>query len=257
MDVDIHIKELKLIAQNAGKLILEVYNQDFEESIGYKTDFSPLTVADKKSHDYITRELKQLFPEIPIISEEGQDISYEERKDWPAFWLIDPLDGTKEFIKKNEQFTINIALIRDNLPTFGLISTPCTGKIHYTENGKAYVEDSKGDLQKLQVNNKKENLIAIRSRSHAAPEEVDLFRKYKVIDYTSMGSALKFCMIAEGKADIYYRYKPTMEWDTAAGQAIVEAAGGNVFEGLSNKQFSYNKPSLVNGSFLCVGFGSS
>jgi 3'(2'), 5'-bisphosphate nucleotidase len=257
MDVENEIEELKFIAKNAGKLILEVYNQNFNDKIDYKNDFSPLTAADKKSHDHIVKEIKQLFPDIPIISEEGRDIPFAERENWPTFWLIDPLDGTKEFIKKNGQFTINIALIVDKLPVFGLIYTPCTGKTHYTENGNSYVEDSNGDTRKIQVSHKKENLIAIRSRSHAAPEEMELFRKYNVRNYISMGSALKFCMIAEGEADIYYRFKPTMEWDTAAGQAIVEAAGGNVFEGLGTNRFTYNKPSLVNGSFLCVGFGRS
>jgi 3'(2'), 5'-bisphosphate nucleotidase len=254
MDIKIDIEVIKSIAKKAGELILKVYNKSFEDSIGYKTDRSPLTVADQISHDHIIDELRKLMPEIPIISEEGKDISYEERKEWPVFWLIDPLDGTKEFIKRNDQFTVNIALVEGNKPIFGLIYPPCLGRIYYTHNSKAYVEDREGNIEEIKVNNKKEKLIAVRSRSHAAPEEVELFRKYKVSDYVSKGSALKFCMIAEGEADIYYRFKPTMEWDTAAGQAIVEAAGGKVFDGLTDKPFTYNKPSLVNGSFLCTGF---
>ncbi len=254
MDLIGSVKEIKNIAKKAGELILEVYNMDFESSIHYKNDYSPLTIADKKSHHYIVTEISRLYPEIPIISEEGQDIPYHERKDWPVFWLIDPLDGTKEFIQKNGQFTVNIALIQNKKPVFGLIYPPCTGKIYYTENGQAFIENSDGEIQPIRVNNKKEKLIAVRSRSHAAAEEVELFRKYKVADYVSKGSALKFCMIAEGEADIYYRFKPTMEWDTAAGQALVEAAGGQVFEGLTENVFTYNKESLVNGSFLCVGF---
>jgi 3'(2'), 5'-bisphosphate nucleotidase len=254
MDLSSNIKELKLIAKDAGKLILDVYNQNFDDQIGYKKDFSPLTLADKNSHDHITKEIANLFPSIPIVSEEGKDVPFAERKNWSTFWLIDPLDGTKEFIKRNGQFTINIALIQYNQPVFGLIYVPCSRKTYYADNGNAFVEDDSGDIRRLEVNHKKEKLVAIRSRSHAAPEENELFSKYDVVEEKSVGSALKFCMIAEGEADIYYRFKPTMEWDTAAGQAIVEAAGGKVFEGLSDKRFMYNKPSMVNGSFLCVGF---
>lgn len=255
MAVHVNINDILLIAQKAGELIMGVYNdKKYAQKVDFKTDSSPLTEADRKSHDHIVCQLEKLYPHIPVISEEGKNIPYEKRRDWPLFWLVDPLDGTKEFLNRNGQFTVNIALIDGNAPAFGLVYPPFLGVYYFTENGKAYAMDAKGAKKELKVANKKENLVAVRSRSHAAPEEEELFKRYHVTDYVSRGSALKFCMIADGSADLYYRFKPTMEWDTAAGQAIVEAAGGKVYDGLSQKRFSYNKQSLVNGSFLCTGF---
>ena len=253
MSIDLKIEALKKIAKEAGKIILEVYNEkSYFDSIENKTDDSPLTIADKRSHDYILAELKKIHPEIPVISEEGKEIPYETRKKWELFWLVDPLDGTKEFIKRNGQFTVNIALIEHNKTVFGVIYTPVTDKLYFTENGKAFVESASG-RKELKVNHRKENLVAVRSSSHAAPEEEALFRAYGVKEYAARGSSLKFCMVAEGEADIYYRHKPTMEWDTAAGQAIVEAAGGKVYKDQGDDPFTYNKPSLVNSGFLCLG----
>lgn len=255
MDVKINPNDILFIAKKAGELIMEVYNDPkYAGQADLKSDDSPLTVADKRSHDYIVGELNKRYPNIPVISEEGKEIPYETRKKWPLFWLVDPLDGTKEFIKRNGQFTVNIALVEGDAPVFGLVYPPELGVFYYTEDGKAYAMDREGTKKELRVSHKKDNLAAVRSSSHAAPEEEELFCKYNVTDYVSKGSALKFCMIAEGTADIYYRFKPTMEWDTAAGQAVVEAAGGKMYAGLSGKRFTYNKPSLVNGSFLCTGF---
>lgn len=255
MDVRVNTNNILSIAKKAGELIMEVYhNKQYAGQVDFKSDDSPLTVADKRSHDHIVCELKNQYPHIPIISEEGKEVPYETRKDWTLFWLVDPLDGTKEFIKRNGQFTVNIALVKDDAPVFGLVYPPYLGTFYYTEDGKAYAMDQEGTKKVIQVSNKKDNLSAVRSSSHAAPEEEELYRKYNVTDYVSKGSALKFCMIAEGAADIYYRFKPTMEWDTAAGQAVVEAAGGKMYAGVSGKRFTYNKPSLVNGGFLCTGF---
>ena len=158
----------------------------------------------------------------------------------------------KEFIKKNGQFTVNIALIEDGYPTLGVIYTPVTGETYYSFEGKSFLEVN-GDTKELHVNNKGENRIAVRSASHASSEEDDLLSKYNVTDAISVGSSLKFCMVASGKADIYYRHGPTMEWDTAAGQAVLEGAGGKV-KRLSGERFFYNKEELRNESFLCLGF---
>ena len=251
------INTIKNIALEAGNVIMNVYRtEDFSDDINYKADDSPLTIADQRSHHYIEEQLKNIYPEIPLISEEGADIAYETRKNWPNFWLVDPLDGTKEFIKKNGQFTVNIAFIENGKPLLGVIYAPDRNELFYAKKGEgAFKQNENGEIRKLSVNNKSKELIGIRSRSHSAPEEETVFEKYGVNEFASMGSSLKFCMVAEGKADVYYRHHPTMEWDTAAGQAIVEEAGGKVYQGMVEKDaFAYNKESLRNGSFLCLGW---
>ncbi len=260
-NLDINI--VKNIAYEAGDKILEIYhNSDFSQVVDFKADNSPLTLADKASHEIIAPALQKAFPEIPIISEEGKDITYETRKDWEYFWLVDPLDGTKEFIKRNGQFTVNIALIHNKRPVFGIVHTPVPDELYFglstkignTEPG-AFKQTSKNAPQPIQVSKKEKDRIAVRSSSHAAPEEEQLLAQYGVTESISRGSALKFCMVAEAKADIYYRHGPTMEWDTAAGQAVVEAAGGRVYAGNTEETtFTYNKESLLNGSFLVLGF---
>ena len=260
---NLDIEKLKNIAVEAGDKILEIYHHnDFSQVVDFKADNSPLTMADQASHHIIAPALKKAYPDIPIISEEGKDIDYTTRKNWEYFWLVDPLDGTKEFIKRNGQFTVNIALVHNHRPVFGIVYTPVPREMYYGFTEKmgntpagAYKQTGKNSPGKIEVNHKKENRIAVRSSSHAAPEEETLLAQYGVTESISKGSALKFCMVAEGQADIYYRHGPTMEWDTAAGQAVVEAAGGKVFSGnTEEKVFTYNKESLLNGSFLVLGF---
>ncbi len=261
MTKKININILKEIAIDAGKEILKIYNDgDFSKVVDFKADNSPLTLADEASHQVIMAALQKKYPDIPAISEEGKNIAYEIRKSWEYFWLIDPLDGTKEFIKRNGQFTVNIALIHQHKPVAGIIYTPVTeelyfaGKEGYVEDIQpgAYKQDQTKDPVRLQVQRRKENLVAVRSSSHASEEEEKVLSDYGVTESISKGSSLKFCMVAEGKADIYYRHGPTMEWDTAAGQALVECAGGQVYQGTSRTPFSYNKESLLNGSFLVL-----
>ncbi|MBK6267057.1 3'(2'),5'-bisphosphate nucleotidase CysQ [Marivirga sp. S37H4] len=249
------IKELKIISFNAGKAIMEIYNDaDLSKVVDHKADDSPLTLADKAADKVIMKGLQSLPVQYPILSEEGKHLDYVERRKWDTFWLVDPLDGTKEFIKRNGQFTVNIALIKDGFPLLGIIYVPATGVYYYGSENGAFKEE--GALTtRLKVNNISTNRVAVRSASHASPEEDALLSKYDVKDSISKGSSLKFCMVAEGKADIYYRHGPTMEWDTGAGQAILEAAGGKVFKGDTTKErFNYNKENLLNGSFLCLGF---
>lgn len=199
-------------------------------------------------------------PSSGAIIEEGKDIAYEVRKNWEYFWLIDPLDGTKEFIKRNGQFTVNIALIHHHTPVVGVIYTPVTEELYFAGK-EGYVEDIQPGAYRqqvpqnpvrIQVSKKKENRIAVRSSSHASEEEEKVLAAYGVEKSISKGSSLKFCMVAEGKADLYYRHGPTMEWDTAAGQAVVECAGGRVYKETSRTPFAYNKVSLLNGSFLVL-----
>jgi 3'(2'), 5'-bisphosphate nucleotidase len=169
---------------------------------------------------------------------------------------VDPLDGTKEFIKRNGEFTVNIALIENAYPTLGVIYAPELETLYVgdSSNELAYKTDRGGKMTELKVNGKTADRIAVGSRSHSSQEEADLLRQYDVRETISVGSSLKFCMVAEGKADIYYRHGPTMEWDTCAGQAILEAAGGTVESMETKERFQYNKENLLNGSFLVKGF---
>jgi len=248
-------KKLIEISKKAGVAILDIYNStEFSSVVDFKADNSPLTLADKASHEVIMEELSQLTPDIPIISEEGEEVAYDIRKDYDRYWLIDPLDGTKEFINRNGEFTVNIALIENNIPIEGYIYVPVTGVMYYTLGGESF-KQTENAVELLKVNNKAEKRIAVRSKSHASPEEESILQKYDVQDSISVGSSLKFCMVAEGKADIYYRHGPTMEWDTAAGQAVLQGAGGKIFKGNEElEQFQYNKKSLLNSGFLCLGF---
>ena len=253
----INIQDIVRISKQAGAEILRIYHDaDFSSVVDFKKDDSPLTMADKAAHEVIAKELLALDPSIPIISEEGRDIPFEERKDYGHYWLVDPLDGTKEFIKRNGEFTVNIALIFQGKPILGVIYTPVTDTTYFgiVEERKAFKQTGENTPVAITVSNSQSPQIAVRSKSHAAPEEEAVLEKYGTTDSISVGSSLKFCMVAEGKADIYYRHGPTMEWDTGAGQAVVEAAGGKVYEGTGPNPFLYNKESMLNGSFLCLGF---
>lgn len=245
------------ISRKAGEKILEIYRDaGLSNVVDYKADDSPLTLADKASNEVIVPGLTQSFPDIPVLSEESRQIPYNERKGWDTFWLVDPLDGTKEFIKKNGEFTVNIALVVDREPVLGVIYVPAQDITYSGLKDLGAVKKESGENpQPISVNNRESDRIAVRSRSHASPEEDELLAKYDVVDSISVGSSLKFCMVAEGKADIYYRHGPTMEWDTAAGQAILAAAGGRVFRGSTPVEpFLYNKEDLLNPGFLCLGF---
>ena len=261
MNPKISIATINDIARAAGRAILEVYHHaDFSRVVNFKDDDSPLTLADQAAHRVIAPALQQHYPDIPLISEEGKDVPYATRREWEYFWLVDPLDGTKEFIKRNGQFTVNIALIHHHRPVLGVIYTPVTEEMYFSAQA-GYAEDiepgtykrtGNGAGEQLHVRKPSGERVAVRSSSHASEEEDAVLEKYRVTESIARGSSLKFCMVAEGKADIYYRHGPTMEWDTAAGQAIVEAAGGEMFQETSDRPFTYNKESLRNGSFLVL-----
>ena len=248
----IDLTRINHIAKVAGAAILRIYNLP-PESIGLtlKDDRSPLTAADKLSHEVIIKALTALTPHIPIISEEGKDIPYETRKNWPYFWCVDPLDGTREFIKHNGEFTVNIALIHQNTPVLGIIYIPVTGELYYGgQNIGSWKETPEGATTRLHADVSSTSWTAAGSRSHASPEETALLSQYPIKETITVGSSLKFCLIAEGQAHIYYRHGPTMEWDTAAGQAIATFSGAKMT--LPNGDpFLYNKVSLLNPGFLC------
>lgn len=243
------------IARKAGEKIIEIYNDsELSKVVDHKADDSPLTLADKASNKIIIEGLNSLDTNYPILSEEEAHAPYEERKNWDTFWLVDPLDGTKEFINRNGEFTVNIALIENGKPVAGVIYVPVTDVMYWGNDQGAFIKRGEAEKEVLNVNNSLENRVAVRSKSHASEEEEAVLNKFKVTNSISVGSSLKFCMVAEGKADVYYRHGPTMEWDIGAGQAILEAAGGKVYIETSENPFVYNKENLLNGSFLCLGF---
>ncbi|SEL67760.1 3'(2'),5'-bisphosphate nucleotidase [Parapedobacter koreensis] len=245
------IPALIAIAKEAGKAILKVYHTDMDEwHILQKSDASPLTVADTLSHRIISEGLTNLFPAIPVLSEEGRDIPYAQRKDWECYWCVDPLDGTKEFISRNGEFTVNIALIIGNAPVFGLIYVPVTDTVYYglNDHGSFQIVGS-GEARNIQARTS-EPPVAVGSKSHKTAAESTFLASRGIQQVVSIGSSLKFCLIAEGKAQVYYRHGPTMEWDTAAGHAIAVNSGARMTNA-DGSAFTYNKVNLVNGSFIC------
>lgn len=257
--------DLFKIAMKAGVEILEVYGQDFD--VEFKKDKSPLTQADKRAHNSIMRGLNTLYPTIPILSEEGRKLPYSERSKWSHFWLIDPLDGTKEFVKKNGEFTVNIAFIEGKYPTIGIIYAPALDVFYYgrvgdgaykLENASDAAIENEEELKRKSIKLpeiiNRQIISAVASRSHMSPETESfikkLEKKHGQVEVVSSGSSLKFCLVAEGKADYYPRFAPTMEWDTGAGQAIVEAAGGKVETSNDKERLYYNRKNLLNEWFL-------
>ena len=243
------IQPLREIMAEASHAILEVYRRDF--SVVEKEDKSPLTEADVKAHDIIFAGL-QALSSIPILSEEGKEIPWEERRHWERYWLVDPIDGTKEFIKKNDEFTVNIALIEHNIPILGVVAVPAQGVVYFGMQGTgAWKEDNDGNRTEVRVKAPPETgWKIVGSRSHLSETTKALAQWLPDSEFVRMGSSLKFCVVAEGVADIYPRFGPTSEWDTAAAQAVVEAAGGKVLK-LNLEPLRYNqKESLLNPYFI-------
>jgi len=252
MNIDIEL--VCEIAKQAGSAIMAIYSTD-DFSVEYKDDSSPLTAADRASHEVIMAGLQKHYPEIPILSEEGANTPYEERKNWQKFWLVDPLDGTKEFIKRNGEFTVNIALIENQKPVCGVVYVPAQDKIYWgIEDDGAWVQQGDTGAQPIHVRqtDPKKGLAVVMSRSHPSPELEEYLTNVNVVEALPVGSSLKLCVVAEGKADLYPRLGPTMEWDTAAGHAVVLAAGGsvNIPEG---DTLAYNKKNLLNPYFIVSG----
>ena len=260
------LKQLEVVCKisfKAGEEILTIYNSDF--AVEHKDDKSPLTEADKNAHLKILEGLSGIG--FPILSEEGRSIPFDERKNWDYFWMVDPLDGTKEFVKRNGEFTVNIALIHQQKAILGVIYVPVKDELYFGADGiGAFKVDSFSKV--VETNNLKDWMSTVNqlpkkldrpytivgSRSHMSPETEEFINKRKAekgnLEIISVGSSLKLCMVAEGKADDYPRFAPTMEWDTAAGQAIVEAMGGKVINWKTQERMMYNREKLLNDWFL-------
>jgi len=236
---------LKSLAVEAGKAIMEVYEREFDVEI--KEDNSPLTEADKKSNSIIVNGLREAFPNYAILSEESKDDKSRLNND--LCFIVDPLDGTKEFIKQNGQFTVNIALCYKKRSILGVIYAPAIKKLYYAFKGEgAYLEDvESGEVKRLKVTDKTNNLIIVASKSHSSQKEKELIEEHKelISDVIYAGSSLKGCMVAEGKADVYYRFGFTSEWDTAAMHCIIEESGG-IFRQLDGSEMLYNRESVLN-----------
>lgn len=243
-------------AKEAGQAIMKIYESD-DFGLELKQDNSPLTKADTTAHQIIKENLKST--PFPVLSEEGEQIPYETRKNWKEFWLIDPLDGTKEFIKKNGEFTVNIALIRNGIPVWGTVYAPAFQTIYYGGilNNEAFKQVKTNDIVKLNYTESitKNKVRIIASRSHRNSETQAFINQFNDKEIISMGSSLKFMLLAENKADIYPRFAPTMEWDTAAAHAILKPLGYKIHQVDDNKNYitelKYNKKSLFNPYFLC------
>ena len=277
-----HMLTALLASKEAGQAILDVYKQDFD--VSYKEDRSPLTLADQRSHNIIVDHLTDpSVKNLPILSEEGKDIPFEQRSEWEYFWLIDPLDGTKEFIKRNGEFTVNIALIYQHRPILGVIYAPVNNVFYFASEGLGSFKLKNDNVFELLDGKTSEinrdsvlkeiikhsdklpcydtpldthdsQLVIVGSRSHPS-REFEAFvktmrKKHAKVEVISSGSSLKLCLVAEGRADIYPRLGPTMEWDTAAGQAIVEQANGSVLNYETGEPLQYNKKNLLNSWFI-------
>ncbi len=246
------------IMEEAGRKILSVYYREGDATVWQKDDKSPLTEADKAAHEVIVAGLAFLSPDIPILSEEGAHLGFEDRQHWECNWLVDPLDGTKEFLKRNGEFTVNIALIGPGgIPYVAGVSAPALDKTYLAvKNAGAFRIEKDGQRVRLQspkVDEAAEGLRIVCSRSHMTPEVAGYVEQFVAPELVSMGSSLKFLMIAENQADIYPRLAPTMEWDTAAAQFILEEAGGSVVVYPENAPMVYNKENLLNPWFIARG----
>lgn len=239
------LSEVLIIVKNvtleAGKLITEIYSKDF--SVDYKADQSPITEADQKSNAFIVHTLKSKYPECAILAEESRDNPERLKNQW--CFIIDPLDGTKEFVKKNGEFTVNVALAFCGKPVLGVIGIPVTGELYYAVKGLGAFYEKNGQARKITVSEKTEDIRMVVSRSHQSDKLQALIEKNGIKNTASVGSAIKGCLIARGDAEVYYRFGYTMEWDTAAMQCIVEEAGG-VFRQMDDSEMTYNRVNSLN-----------
>ncbi len=256
---NIPIDELVAIIDRAGSAILEIYETDFD--VENKADESPLTQADLAAHALIVEGLQAITPDIPILSEEGSPPAYAERSGWSRYWLVDPLDGTKEFINRNGEFTVNIALIEDGTATFGVVGVPVQGRVYVgdTTSGQAWCREPDGEQRTIRgraLQDGQSELVVVASRSHGGErlesylDELQI--RFSGLSRTPVGSSLKLCVLAAGEADCYPRLGPTSEWDIAAAHAVLRAAGGEVYQ-FDGSTLPYNsKESLLNPEFVAV-----
>jgi len=253
--IEVDLEKLLMMAQEAalkgGEEILKVYHSDRFE-VEFKGDQSPLTLADRNAHVAICDLLSESG--IPILSEEGKEIPYKERKNWHRLWIVDPLDGTKEFIKRNGEFTVNIALIENGKRILGVIYVPVKDQLYTGAIGIGAQKKENGKVIQMPIEQEKRKYRAVGSRSHMSVETEKFFDDLKTrhgeVEIVTMGSSLKICLVAEGTADVYPRFAPTMEWDTAAGHAIAGAAGKSLIDVKTNREMVYNREDLLNNWFV-------
>ncbi|TCK19396.1 3'(2'),5'-bisphosphate nucleotidase [Thiogranum longum] len=253
MNVCDYLNDVRQLAKQAGEKILEVYGTEF--TVQDKDDKSPLTAADMASHNTIVAGLKALTPDIPVLSEEDAKIPYEKRSSWKTYWLIDPLDGTREFVKRNGEFTVNIALIHEGEPVLGVVYVPVTGVTYAACEGRGAIKESPEDGEReIHVRKLSGGPVAVvGSRSHQGDSLKAFLEKLGEHEIVSMGSSLKICLVAEGAADVYPRLGLTSEWDTAAAHCVVVQAGGKLTD-LDMQPLRYNtKDSLLNPFFFVFG----
>ncbi|MCP4437861.1 MAG: 3'(2'),5'-bisphosphate nucleotidase CysQ [Aureispira sp.] len=251
------IQKVCAIAKEAGAKILDIYHNASDIDIQRKDDDSPLTIADKAAHNVICAGLEILDPKYPILSEESTDkVAYEIRKNYDYYWLVDPLDGTKEFIKRNGEFTVNIALIHQNRAVAGVVYAPCLDEMYWAEKGKGAFLEKDGEAQQINAATytmQDEGLNVVCSRSHLNTETQAFVDELNAPDLVATGSSLKFLLLATGKAHLYPRIAPTMEWDTAAAQIVLEESGGKVIQYKKTEEVVYNKENLLNPFFVAYG----
>lgn len=253
------LSEIKNISIAAGEAILEVYQREEDLDISTKDNDSPLTEADLNAHKVIVEALYELTPGLPVLSEESRAVPWKERQYWDTYWLVDPLDGTKEFISRNGEFTVNIALIDNGRPIMGVVYVPVLGILYYGSPDGAYKEEGGNSeaIQVAKIDEQQHTVAVVASRSHKGDELEDWLERAAVrfpqLELVSMGSSLKICLVAEGRADIYPRLALTSEWDTAAAQAILEAAGGILTDTHFNIYRYNQKEDILNPYFFAIG----
>ena len=249
-------KEVAKIAKKAGEKILEIYNEADDFQIQKKDDNSPLTKADRAANKIICDGLEKLSIQFPIISEENKTVEYEVRKDYEHYWLVDPLDGTKEFIKRNGEFTVNIALVNAQRSVMGVVYAPVLDEMYYAVKGEGAFLEKDGNITKLAAasfTQQDEKLGVVCSRSHLNDATQNFVDQLNQPELVATGSSLKFLILAIGKAHLYPRLAPTMEWDTGAAQIVLEEAGGKVVQADNNEPLMYNKENLLNPYFIAYG----
>lgn len=235
------LEYVKEITKEAGRIILEIYRRDF--TVDYKDDMSPITEADRRSNDYIVERLKSRYPECAILAEESRNDPERLNNDW--CFIVDPLDGTKEFLNKNGEFTVNIALTYKGRPVLGVIGIPVTGELYYAVKGNGAFYEKDGHSEKIHVSSRTSDIRLVMSRSHKSDRLMQLIEKNGIKNVKRVGSAIKGCLVAKGEAEVYYRFGYTMEWDTAAMQCIVEEAGG-IFRQMDDSEMTYNRENSLN-----------
>lgn len=249
------IDSVRDIVRDAGREIMIVYENVV--TVETKSDGSPVTQADHRAHRVISERLRELTPDIPILSEESAQASYAERRHWKTFWLVDPLDGTKEFINKNGEFTVNVALVRDGRPVLGVVGVPARSTIYWGHGGEAFRQREGGEPKPIHVSHYRSGApTVVASRSHAGGTTGEFIERIKRVlggcELKSMGSALKICLVAEGEADVYPRLGLTSEWDIAAAHCVLDAAGGRMTDA-RGEPIQYNKENILNPWFVAIG----